>query len=119
MVRGVICGLYHDFFRELIEYTIDTWESYWFYSGWQLPFFKNYYLIDFFFFFLDWYIISFTLLFIYIILFLQLLFLLIAVWLFCRCWFISSKIAVNKFKFYNSNIFREINLFKGKITAIF
>jgi len=24
MVRGIICGLYHDFFREVTEYLIDT-----------------------------------------------------------------------------------------------
>ena len=119
MVRGIICGLYHDFFRELIEYTVDTWESYWFYSNWQLPFFKNYYIIDFSMFFIDWYIISFTLLFIYIILFLQLLFLLIAVWLFCRCWFISTKITVNKFKLQDLTVKRNLNLMRNKTTPLF
>jgi hypothetical protein len=24
VVRGIICGLYHDFFKELTEYIIDT-----------------------------------------------------------------------------------------------
>lgn len=119
IVRGLICGLYHDFFRELIEFITDNWELYWFYVLWQVPFFKNYYSIDFFFFYIDWYIISFTLLFIYIILFLQLLFLLIAVWLFCRCWFISTRSIVNKFNKYDFNLLREINLFKTKITNLF
>ena len=118
MVRGIICGLYHDFFRELIEYIIDTWETYWFYATWQVPFLKNYYIIDSLLFFIDWYIIAFTLLFIYIILFLQLLFLLIAVWLFCRCWFISTKVAINKFKLLSLNSTRETNLHKNYKTNL-
>ena len=110
MVRGIICGLYHDFFREITEYIIDTWEMYWFYANWQLPFLKNSFLFDLTLFFIDWYIIVFILLFIYIILFLQLLFLVIAVWLFCRCWFISTKIAKNKFYFYYNLNNREKNM---------
>lgn len=112
MVRGIICGLYHDFFREATEYLIDTWEMYWYYVSGQLPFCKNSYVTDFLLFFIDWYLFLFLLLFIYTILFLQLLFLIIAVWLFCRCWFISSKHIYNEFKFYKQLSFniRESNL---------
>jgi hypothetical protein len=118
VVRGIICGLYHDFFKELTEYIIDTWESYRLYAIWQVPFIKKYYSLDYIFFFFNWYIISFILLFIYIILFLQLLFLIIAVWLFCRCWFISTKITLNKYQTYNFNKKRDENLNKKKFNSI-
>jgi len=91
MIRGLICGFFHDFFREISEYLIDTWELYVYYASWQVPFCKSSFSTDLISFFIDWYLISFILLFIYFILFLQLLFLVIAVWLFCRCWFISIK----------------------------
>lgn len=99
IIRGIICGLYHDFFREIIEFTIDNWEMYWFYINWKTPFIEQSYVMDYILFFIDWYIIAFLVFFIYILLFLQLLFLLIAVWLFCRCWFISSSVIVD----YNKN----------------
>jgi hypothetical protein len=51
VVRGIICGLYHDFFKELTEYIIDTWESYRLYAIWQVPFIKKYYPLDYIFFF--------------------------------------------------------------------
>jgi hypothetical protein len=89
VVRGLICGFFHDFFREMSEYLFDTWFLYYEFISNTTPqslFVKK----DLFLFFVDVYIIAFTLLFIYAILFLQLLFLVIAVWIFCRCWFISS-----------------------------
>lgn len=94
-VRGLICGFFHDFFRELSDYLLNIWELYWNYIDSDLPFCSDYYVFDSILFFSDWYILVFILLFIYVILFLQLLFLVIAVWLFCKCWFISHK------NFYN------------------
>jgi hypothetical protein len=32
MIRGLICGFFHDFFREVSEYLIDTWELYIYYA---------------------------------------------------------------------------------------
>lgn len=111
MIRGLICGFFHDFFREISEYLIDTWELYIYYATWQVPFCKGSFSTDLVSFFIDWYLISFTLLFIYFILFLQLLFLVIAVWLFCRCWFISIKKPTFFINYYNSiNYKREFNL---------
>lgn len=121
MVRGIICGLYHDFFREVTEYLIDTWDIYWYYASVELPFCKNNYLTDFSLFFIDWYIFAFLLLFIYIILFLQLLFLLIAVWLFCRCWFISFKHINNIYKSYETGDqgnTRESNLTNNRVNIL-
>lgn len=111
MIRGLICGFFHDFFREISEYLIDTWELYVYYATWQVPFCKGSFSTDLVSFFIDWYLISFTLLFIYFILFLQLLFLVIAVWLFCRCWFISIKKPTFFINYYNNkNFLREFNL---------
>lgn len=90
MIRGLICGLYHDFFREITEYIIDTWDIFFLLYSWRLPFFSMTPFFDLMLFFINVYLIAFTLLFIYFVLFLQLLFLLIAVWLFARCWFISK-----------------------------
>lgn len=88
VVRGLICGFFHDFFREMSEYLFDTWFLYYEFlsSSAPTPLFLQKDLILY---FIDLYIIAFILLFIYAILFLQLLFLVIAVWIFCRCWFIS------------------------------
>lgn len=111
MVRGLICGFMHDFFREISEYLIDTWELYMYYATWQVPFCNSSFSTDLVGFFIDWYIISFTLLFIYFILFLQLLFLVIAVWLFCRCWFISVKKPLPNINFYSDKFYgRELDL---------
>jgi hypothetical protein len=91
MIRGIICGLYHDFFREITEFIIDTWDSFFYLYSWQMPFLKTSPYHDLLIFFINLYLIAFVLLFIYFVLFLQLMFLLIAVWLFARCWFISKK----------------------------
>lgn len=91
MIRGIICGLYHDFFREITEFIIDTWDSFFYLYSWKMPFLKMSVWNDLLIFCLNVYLIAFILLFIYFILFLQLMFLLIAVWLFARCWFISKK----------------------------
>lgn len=99
VVRGLICGFFHDFFREMSEYLFDTWFLYYEFISNTNPqslFVKKDLLL----FFIDVYIIAFTLLFIYAVLFLQLLFLVIAVWIFCRCWFISS---VANLTFNNTN----------------
>ena len=95
LIRGLICGLYHDFFREISEWLINTWHSSIFLFNGFIPFSNNFIKWDITFFFVDCYLIGFCLLFIYFILFLQLIFLLIAVWLFTRCWFISSKRFIN------------------------
>lgn len=91
VVRGLLCGFFHNFFREVTDTLTNNFHMYTFYSDWSIPFFRSsYFFVD----FIDmcgrWYFIGFGLLFVYAILFLQLLFLIIAVWLFCRCWFISS-----------------------------
>ena len=91
MIRGLICGLYHDFFRELTGYIIDTWDSFFYLYNWQTPFVYSTPYNDLLLFIINVYLLAFVLLMLYFILFLQLLFLLIAVWLFARCWFISKK----------------------------
>jgi hypothetical protein len=90
VVRGLLCGFMHNLFRELNDKLIDIFEIYEYYNDWDIPFFRYGIIIDSINFICNWYLISLMLLFVYSILFLQLLFLLIAVWLFCRCWFISS-----------------------------
>jgi len=90
VVRGLLCGFFHNFFRGVYDKVFDLYHVYLYYSDWSVPFFHTNPTAQLIYFFLGWYIIAFTLLFVYIILFLQLLFLIIAVWLFCRCWFISS-----------------------------
>ncbi len=91
VVRGLLCGFFHNFFRGVYDNIFDLYHMYAYYADWTVPFFyTSSTLSDVVTFGLSWYLIAFTLLFVYIILFLQLLFLLIAVWLFCRCWFISS-----------------------------
>jgi hypothetical protein len=88
VVRGLICGFFHDFFREVAEYLFDTWLVY-YESVANLTITTIFVRKDILLFFFDLYIVAFVLLFIYAILFLQLLFLVIAVWIFCRCWFVS------------------------------
>ena len=91
VVRGLLCGFFHNFFRGIYDSIFDLYHAYLYYSDWSVPFFyASSTTADLVYFGLWWYAIAFTLLFVYIILFLQLLFLIIAVWLFCRCWFISS-----------------------------
>jgi hypothetical protein len=91
IVRGLLCGFFHDFFRELSEYLLDSWELYYNYVSPNFPFVGNSWALDLVLYGINWYLMLFMLMFIYVILFLQLVFLLIAVWLFCRCWFISKK----------------------------
>lgn len=90
VVRGLLCGFFHNFFREVADILTNTFHMYAFYSDWDIPFFHFSTLVDFVSMCGRWYFLGFALLFVYAILFLQLLFLVIAVWLFCRCWFISS-----------------------------
>ena len=118
VVRGLLCGFFHNFFRELNDMAIDLYHLYVQYTDWSIPFLTSASpFMDFIFFCAKWYLIGFLLLFTYAIMFLQLLFLVIAVWLFCRCWFISSgellytetthfdymwnKKAMNTFDFYD------------------
>jgi len=106
MIRGIICGFYHDFFREITEYIVDSWETYAILSTWDMPFYSSRPFNNFLFFFINWYLIALTLLFIYLILFLQLLFLLIAVWLFARCWFMSKKKQPYNYDNYFDNLYK-------------
>lgn len=117
-VRGLICGLYHDFFREITVYLLDTLINYRFEKQWFNSYSLNFTSIFLINIICLLYITSFTLAFIYVLLFLQILFLLIAVWLFCRCWFISTKSTICKYKKYQFNNNREINLKKKLKTFI-
>jgi hypothetical protein len=91
VVRGLLCGFFHNFFRELADKILNIYHLYCFYSDWDIPFIRSYTLfVDVISYGADLYLLGFALLFAYAILFLQLLFLVIAVWLFCRCWFIST-----------------------------
>lgn len=92
IVRGVICGLYHDFFREISDMLVDNWGDFWIFSNSGISIDNSNFLLAFIIFFIDIYLLAMALFFIYFILFLQLLFLLIAVWLFCRCWLMSSSV---------------------------
>lgn len=89
LIRGIICGIYHDLLREanikIIQWLVElNW-------NWVLKYNTDYpftstplfYLILFYIFFL--YIITFAI----ILMFLQALFLFLAIWLFCKCWFLS------------------------------
>lgn len=89
IVRGIICAFYHDFFRDIFELITYLWDDIFVFS--DIGLFEEGLLLRFLIFFVDIYFMSMMLFFVYFILFLQLLFLLIAVWLFCRCWFISSR----------------------------
>lgn len=113
VVRGLICGFFHDFFRELSEYLFDVWFLYYDSLSNQTPttlFLRK----DTVLFLIDLYSVAFILLFIYAILFLQLLFLVIAVWIFCRCWFISSSVATTVIIKKNGR-----NLTREKFTKLF
>ena len=90
VVRGLLCGFFHNFFREVSDKLTNIYHMYCFYADWRIPFLSYGAFVDFVSVCARWYFLGFTLLFVYAILFLQLLFLIIAVWLFCRCWFISS-----------------------------
>lgn len=89
-VRGLLCGFFHNFFRGIYDNVYELFYVYQHYSEWNMPVQTSNAIIDLTLFFTYWYLIALTMLFVYAILFLQLLFLVIAVWLFCRCWFISS-----------------------------
>ncbi len=99
LIRGIICGIYHDLLREsnikiilwLHEINFDWLKSIEFLS--ESIYIKFFYKILFVIFYLL--IITFAI----ILMFLQALFLFLAIWLFCKCWFIS----VNNSKFFFKN----------------
>jgi len=97
-IRGVICGIYHDLLREanliIIRRLVNLNES------WLLLFNNNhsfqnvplFYIIVFYVFF--FFIVTFGV----TLMFLQALFLFLAIWLFCKCWFLAvlhSKFLIN------------------------
>lgn len=91
VVRGLLCGFFHNFFREIADRVANIYHIYCWYADWNIPFVStSTVFVDVVSMLARWYVLGFTLLFVYAILFLQLLFLIIAVWLFCRCWFIST-----------------------------
>ena len=57
-----------------------------------------------------WYLLGLASLFIFAILFIQLFFLILAVWLFCRCWFLSSDIDNNKTYIYEDYLLNKIEM---------
>lgn len=91
VVRGLLCGFFHNLFRDIADKVANIYHTYCFYTNWNIPFVRtSTVFVDVMSMFAKWYFLGWALLFIYAILFLQALFLVIAVWLFCRCWFISS-----------------------------
>ena len=105
LIRGIICGIYHDLIREAnikIIIWLHTTNYDWINSIELVTvdiYIKILYKIIFYFFYIL--IITFAL----ILMFLQALFLFLAVWLFCKCWFMS----VNNSKFFFK---KKINLTK-------
>ena len=111
MIRGIICSLYHDFLKEIfiyyffkIQYLNLIWSSIFNFNEINNFFFfciiiiKLYYLI-----------IIMTLA--SLLMFLQVLFLFLAIWLFCKCWFISTNFKINKI--VNYLIYFKINIIKN------
>ena len=99
LIRGIICGIYHDLLREsnikIILWLHET-NFEWVKSIELLTeniYLKIFYKILFVIFYLL--IITFAI----ILMFLQALFLFLAIWLFCKCWFMS----VNNSKFFFKN----------------
>ena len=104
LVRGIVCGLYHGFFRELYDFLVDSWEKYFFYTDYGIRFLDFEKILNIIYFIVDSYVLAYSLLFVYGVLFLQLLFLLIAIWLFCRCWFVSREYRLLNFNPSSFNI---------------
>ena len=89
IIRGVICSLYHDFFREIsILFFFKIYNFFFF-----LNFVFNFNIINSFWFlsvfFIKFFFIVIVMTFAVLLMFLQILFLFLAIWLFCKCWFIS------------------------------
>ena len=109
MVRGIICGLYHDFFREISMILIFKMQL----INHQMLFFTAPYNIFYMMYTVNMYFIIFLIIsFTVFLMFLQILFLFLAVWLFCKCWFKSifyqSKLYIIKNN-YSNNKFNTIN----------
>ena len=100
-IRGLICGFFHDCFRELSEILLIS--SFHIYKS--IYFFKNLfpnYLFLIFNYTISLYLFSIILFGVYFILFLQLFFLILMIWLFARCWFISySRVKENFSTLFN------------------
>ncbi len=88
LIRGIICSLYHDFFKEIVILYLIKLQKILFI--WNFFFFFKlniiYFLLLFLFKILFIIILS---TFLVVLMFLQALFLFLAVWLFCKCWFKS------------------------------
>jgi hypothetical protein len=91
MVRGVIVGLFHWICRELM-FSLRSWWSHDNLLAQINPAanYSHYMIMIFSFFIINLIFTSYSFLVITSIMFLQLIFLLIAIWLFCKCWFIAA-----------------------------
>lgn len=98
LIRGIICSLYHDFFKEIVILYLVKLQKILFI--WNFFFFFKINMVCFLFLFLlKIFFIIILSTFLVILMFLQALFLFLAVWLFCKCWFksiYSQKIFKNK-----------------------
>jgi hypothetical protein len=90
MVRGVIVGMFHFICREAVLNMNRWWSTdIWCYSNSMLVNEKRSWTIDIILVWVDFWIAAGSLIIVTAIMFLQLIFLIVSVWLFCKCWYTS------------------------------
>lgn len=96
ILRGFICSLYHDFFKETLFSYISEMKIIIYIGNFISKFVNEQFVSIFFFVSIKMYLFIVSITFISLLVFLQLLFLFLAIWLFCKCWFVSIQ---NLYKF--------------------
>jgi hypothetical protein len=90
MVRGVIVGMFHFICREAVLNMNRWWSTdIWCYSGSAMINDKRSWVIDMILVWVDFWVAAGSLIVVTAIMFLQLIFLIVSVWLFCKCWYTS------------------------------
>ena len=90
IIRGLIVGMFHSICREALLNMIKWWNNeIWFVDKYSCAYIDLSYNYDLIVYFIDLILASNGLVAVMAIMFLQLIFLVVSIWLFCKCWFIS------------------------------
>lgn len=90
-IRGIIVGMFHFICREALLNMTHWWtHETWFNHGSGLILCDNSFRSDLIFIIVDFFLAAGSLVLVMAIMFLQLIFLIVSIWLFCKCWFMSS-----------------------------